>query len=155
MSSLFSELLLPCNCRAVTEMHQKGCCCNKRCNVGSALSSNCAVVSGQEGTVRPDQTSATTKVSVWTVATVSCYLGPEMKGKCVQRSRRSGALSSALLRNADIYKALLAGLSLAYLATMLSSPRNSHLLFAKFWLSLQLGPQKESMWMQFLSSKRG
>lgn len=75
--------------------------------------------------------------------------------KChIQRSLKNGVLSSAVLRAAEVYK-LLKLLLLAYLATKLSSPMVLNLLFAKFWLWLQLGPFTESMWMQFTCGKRG
>lgn len=75
--------------------------------------------------------------------------------KChIQHSLKNGVLSSAFFRAAEVYKLLKLHL-LAYLATKLSSPMVLNLLFAKFWLWLQLGPFTESMWMQFMCSKRG
>lgn len=152
--SLFSELLLLCNCHRATEMQQGGCCFTKGGMLVLLLHWAPPFVLSWvgRGAVRADQTSATAEMSVQNV----CSQPPvtrALKWKEMPYSAFSEKCS-AVFRAAEVYK-LLKWHLLAYLATKLSSPMFLNLLFAKFWLWLQLGPFTESMWMQFMCSKRG
>lgn len=121
-----SPFLLPCNCSAVEELHQVGCCITKGEMLALHRAPSMPWVGNEHSQTPPD-----------TCSNRDCFAGclkqpwpPEMKGKV----RYSALLSQGCTKQGALSDGFcLLGLKLSKLFK-LSGPMTSNLLFPKFWL---------------------